>query len=1024
MSIVLKVRRFVFVILAGLALIPFAVPVLYAERLPVKLYTTADGLPSTQIKRIVRDSHGFLWFCTRNGLSRFDGAEFVNYNIIDGLPDPTINDLLESRSGVYWVATNGGGVSRFDPRVSTATQSALRFKHYAVGIHIASNRVNRLCEDLLGRIWAATDRGIFRLEAKHDASFQQVDLPVTPRAPGEESANAIMADRSGTVWVGFSSAGLFRVWPDGRIEQFAQRAKLPITPINSLLEDRTGRIWVGTWGHGLFRIEDGTGSNQPLAAQQFTTKDALPADSVHSMYQFPDGRLWAFTEMGIAEFDGNAFKPLDQINRLIGGVVEMAMEDRDGNLWLSSLHLGVTKLIRQGFTTWDQNDAPGLRFPYPLYTDANGEIIANGMKNWTINQFDGQRFTTVRPLLPPDPGNLWLNTGAYRDRFGEWWVTSRTGLYRFPQVRRLADLAHTSPKAVYRLGSGLSHDIVYRVYEDVRGDLWVGGLNENANNLTRWERASETFHPVKIPPEISDPQVPSVFLEDRAGNLWIAFQDGGLVRYRDGRFIVMQQADGWPHSQIMSGYLDQSGRLWLVGGAAGLMRIDDPAAESPRPTRIYTMADGLSSGNVRAVTGDQWGRIYIGTAAGIDRLDLAYNSVRHYTAADGLSNEFVVSAQRDRNGHLWFGTIEGLSRLVPEPDVPSVPPPVKIGALHVAGVPYGVSEIGEEAVGTLKLDAAQNNVQIDYFGVSFAFGERLRFQYKLENADREWSAPTEQRSVNYANLAPGSYRFLVRAINADGVVSAQPATVAFMILPPLWRRWWFMVLIVLSVGAAIYALYRYRVSHLLALERVRMRIAHDLHDDIGSNLSRIAMLSEVARQHLGGDDSEVTDRLTRVAAISRESVDALGDIVWAINPARDRLSDLTQRMRRVADDFCSARDIAFDIHTAIADHNARLDSDTRREVLLIFKECLNNIARHSGCTAVNAEFRQQDGWLVLQIGDNGKGIEPSRQNNGHGLNSMQQRAVRLGGELAITSDNSIGTTLRLTVPLSRRKRRF
>lgn len=1022
MSIVLTIRHFFLVILAVLALVPLASRVLHAERLPIKLYTTADGLPSTQIKRIVRDSHGFLWFCTRNGLSRFDGAEFVNYNIVDGLPDPTINDLLESRSGVYWVATNGGGVSRFDPRVSTAAQAALRFKQYSVGAHIASNRVNRLCQDLQGRIWAATDRGVFRLEAEHDASFQPVDLPVTPRAPGEESANAIIADRRGIVWVGFYSAGLFRLWPDGRIEQLTQRAKLPVTPISSLLEDHTGRMWVGTWGHGLFRLEGGTDSTQPLAAQQFTTKDALPTDSVHSMYQFPDGRLWAVTEKGIAAFDGNAFKSLGQINRLIGGIVEMAVEDRDGNLWLSSLHLGVTKLIRQGFTTWDQNDAPGLRFPYPLYTDASGEIIANGMNNWTINQFDGQRFTTVRPLLSPDPGNLWLNTGAYRDRFGEWWVTSRTGLYRFPQVRRLADLARTSPKAVYRRGSGLSYDSVYRLYEDVRGDLWVGGLNENTNNLTRWERVSESFQPVNIPPEIPDPQVPSVFLEDRAGNLWIAFQDGGLVRYRDGRFIVMQQADGWPPSQIMSGYRDQSGRLWLVGGAAGLIRIDDPLAERPRPTRIYTMADGLSSGNLRAVTGDQWGRIYIGTAVGIDRLDLAHNSVRHYTAADGLSNEFVVSAQRDRNGHLWFGTIDGLSRLVPEPDVPSVPPPVKIGALRIAGVPYGVSEIGEEAVGALKLDAAQNNVRIDYFGISFAFGERLRFQYKLESADSEWSAPTEQRSVNYANLAPGAYRFLVRAINADGVVSAQPATVAFMILPPLWRRWWFMVLIVLSVGAAIYALYRYRISHLLTLERVRMRIATDLHDDIGANLSRIAMLSEIARQRLDGNDLEVTDRLIRVATISQESVDALGDIVWAINPKRDRLSDLIQRMRRVADDFCSARGIAFDFRAAITDHAARLDTDMRREVLLIFKECLNNIARHSGCTVVNAEFSQQVGWLILQIGDNGKGIEPSQLNSGHGLSNMQARAQRLGGELNITSDN--GTMLRLRVPLGRPKRWF
>ncbi len=235
-------------------------------------------------------------------------------------------------------------------------------------------------------------------------------------------------------------------------------------------------------------------------------------------------------------------------------------------------------------------------------------------------------------------------------------------------------------------------------------------------------------------------------------------------------------------------------------------------------------------------------------------------------------------------------------------------------------------------------------------------------------------------------------------------------------LPALNSSLWMGALGATAFGGILYARYRFRVTQVLALDRVRMRIATDLHDDIGSNLSRIAMLSEVLRQGLAGSDAEIVERLAHIADISRESVEALSDIVWAVNPDKDRLSDLTQRMRRVADDFCCARGIDFAFRADFCGQDVKLGADTRREVLLIFKECVNNIARHSGCAAVAVEFRIEGGWLILKICDDGCGMNSACANHGNGLGNMRQRAARLGGRFEVASGTGAGTAVRLAVP--------
>ena len=504
--------------------------------------------------------------------------------------------------------------------------------------------------------------------------------------------------------------------------------------------------------------------------------------------------------------------------------------------------------------------------------------------------------------------------------------------------------------------------------------------------------------------------------EDRSGSIWVGFWGGGLARYRNGRFAVFTESDGVP-ANIGSIHVDRAGRLW-IGGGDGLGRVDAPGADRPAFVR-YTTAQGLTSNAVYSITDDLEGRVYLGMTSGVDRLDPLTGAVTHVALPDGLAGREVEVAFCDRQGTLWFGTSQGLVSLVPLPDRPGSPPAVFIGGLRISGVPRSISELGETHVPALDLGPNQNQVQIDFFSISTA-APVVRYQHKLESADEEWSEPTDQRSVNFASLSPGRYRFLVRAISADGLVSPVPASLDFRIAPPIWRRWWSVSATVLLLSMAMYAMHRIRVARLLELERVRTRIATDLHDDIGSSLTQIAILSEVAERRMTQRDPAVVQPISRVSSISRELVDSMSDIVWAIDPKHDRLLDLAARMRRFAVDMLATRPIALRFCSPDEWHDVPIDTDQRRQMFLVFKEAMHNAVRHSRCTEIQIDFGLEAQHLVLRVSDNGTGFEADGATEGHGLASMHARTRGIGGALHVTSQPGHGTVVRFEMPLASR----
>jgi signal transduction histidine kinase len=394
--------------------------------------------------------------------------------------------------------------------------------------------------------------------------------------------------------------------------------------------------------------------------------------------------------------------------------------------------------------------------------------------------------------------------------------------------------------------------------------------------------------------------------------------------------------------------------------------------------------------------------------------------VRHYTWADGLAKGIVQFAFRDHQGTLWFLTNDGISRFVPAPDPTPSPPPILITGLKIMGVPQPLSQLGEIELADLELPPARNEVEIEFLSLDFRQSADVRYQYMLEGTDERWSAPTDQRKVLYPSLTPGKYRFLVRAVTADGSASSRPAVAAFWVLAPVWKRWWFISLDAALATVVIYGLYRYRLAQLLAVERIRTRIATDLHDDIGSSLSQIAILSEVARRQSENAVPQLAGPLSDIAAISGELVDGMSDIVWAINPKHDHLGNLEYRMRRFANDALGVRNVNVEFRATAADPGLHIDTDVRRQVFLIFKEAVNNIARHAGADQVTVELAVAQDGLLLRVVDNGRGFDPAAAADGNGLANIRKRASDLGGAVELETAQNRGTTLTLRVPLVHR----
>jgi ligand-binding sensor domain-containing protein len=625
-------------------------PSVRGEGLPIRTYNTTDGLPQDAIQRIMQDSHGYMWFGTTGGLSRFDGYSFVNYGIDHGLPGENVTDVIETRPGEYWVATTRG-ICQFNP---ASAAPALPVPISRADKSSPMPRINRLLQGRSGRLWAGTDDGLFVLDPRDQtvagtnggAVFHSVGGFSTGHNPRIFS---LLEDRLQTLWIGTNTNGLYRRWPDGHMDHFSTGNGLYHT-VMAIAEDRRGRLWAGT-GLGLLLLSAEPKSGDAIGERFYPT--SAPTDNhIWDVISGSDGNLWLGTSDGVYEFDGKHWHRYSKGNGLTHDAIQTVFEDRDANLWIGSASAGVMKIGHSGITTFDERDGFTLDGIYSIFETRSGQLCATTgpLKNLFINCFDGQRFRPVRPNFPSR--FIYFGWGrqqtVVQDHLGEWWIATGQGLVRFGKTTEVAQLASMSPKAVYTKSNGLAGSDVFRIFEDSRGDIWVSTI-DNGGGLVRWERSRQAFQAYRRQDGIL--HAVTVFREDGSGNLWMGFYSGGIARFRGGHFRFFSNAEGLPAGRVFDLLFDHRNRLWASTFRGGLARSDDPGASSVH-FRTYTTANGLSGNELAAILEDRAGRIYVATHRGLDRIDPETDKITHYTARDGLATNHPEVALRDHSGYL------------------------------------------------------------------------------------------------------------------------------------------------------------------------------------------------------------------------------------------------------------------------------------------------------------------------------------------------------------------------------------
>lgn len=936
----------------------------FAQRLLLKDYTTADGLPDSRVAPIIQDSKGYLWFGTQAGLTRYDGKEFRWFGGAKEIPGIFGRDIAEDHRGAIWFAYTGfnrGGLLRY-------WNGAITNFGHAEGL--PGDEAGCVVEDAEHTIWAGSSRGLSRIRFT-DSARTRWTVDVYPDIP----AAALFVDSRKRLWIGTGNGDLYS-YSHGR---FRLKFRMGYVRPYAIYESRNGELWVG----GI----SGAVVVTPNGVEQFGPHDGLPERGVWSFIEDNQGNFWVGTVEGLYRMHRTPSSTRFAKERSFGDalVYDMCL-DAEGNTWFAS-DPGLRKLLAADLVV-DFPGRTGLATPGfgPIAQQPDGTILF-GSRNLGVFALKGTlllygkavnpRTTfTVLDIFPESPERTWfgmkhqallLQDGNVTHQFKDYGQTSALSIHcieRLPSDEILLG----SNEGLKRLGGG---------------DSLLPMHHPDLDSLVIFDMARQSLKTSK---------------EQADDTLWLATDRGLRIVGIEGTAIKHARRVSELRLDETIVYvllMDRQNRLVCGTDGQGVVVYD-----GARFTR-YTRDDGLVGDRVYALAQDSLGQIWIGTSSGLSCFD--GQSFRNFRHEQGLSEIGLHGLMTDRDGNLWASSFPGISKLRPQRFFKSTrPPPIYILDMQVDTLHLG-------AAPDIQLDPDPAVITFRYAGLSFTDEANVRYKYRLDGFDRDWSVPVTQREVRYTHLGSGRYTFQVIARSADGVWSDSPAMISFSILPPLWARWWFITGGLVIIIGAVYGLYRYRLEKALQLERTRSRIAMDLHDDIGSSLTRISVLSEVARRQIDGDALARAETLARIGESARELIESLGDIVWSVDPKHDALQNVIRRIVEFGQDVCEGKGIVFETDIQATFDQTTLSLEQRRDVYLVFKEAINNMVRHSQATRVRFSVRELESTAILELVDDGVGYQAESESAGHGLVTMQERARRAGAMLTTDSKPGHGT---------------
>jgi signal transduction histidine kinase/ligand-binding sensor domain-containing protein len=1019
----------------------------------VTRYTAGRDLPQNTIRALLQTQDGYLWIGTLAGLARFDGVKFRVFDASNTpeMRDDAINALAEDRlDESLWINTGNGLLryrrhrfERFDaehgvpqpfgelwPARGGGVWYSPTFGHVALlqngkvttrelrpagplgflvtqvreeengnllvlmhaglfGLDLASGTVTRLgppgatdasyrhfIEQSDGTILLAAREGLWRRNAAGWEQIESVD------AGDVQSPARVWPSGGGGFWIPWSGNGPPRVarFRAGRSE-FVDLTGVPNYPLTWLLEDREGHLWLGT--------ESGLCQLRPKTVQVYAREQGLRNDAVKTATRGPDGTIWLGTAEGASGIKDGQVTNLPPVEPANWGRAEGLLADRRGRVWYGARHHNVVAFDRG---SWGA--------PAPLQL-----------------------------------GDSWVRT-LYEDRRGRVWGGFDRGVAWIDEAG-----------AVRELPQRLSNSDVRVIHEDRRGDLWFGTYGGGLNRL----RAGQVDVYKTARGEYNNRAW--CIHEDESGVFWVGSRNG-LNRFVPPGVEVEGPARVGP-----------AGGLGSTSSRGGAQAAEVGAANA-NASRFFTFTtvQGLRENIVNNVQEDDFGNLWLSGLQGIYRVsrrelnEVAAGrqpqaQVLAFGESDGMLNSQCnggvtqPSGCKDQDGGIWFPTARGVARVDPGAiHGNAVAPPVVIeqvraddAVIYGDDSPAGGAEAGArpDAGGVppvrglgspYRLEAGRARaIEFLYTANSFAAPHRMRFKYQLEGYDAVWRHDDQnRRAVLYTNLRPGRYRFRVTACNNHGVWSDAPAEFAFALAPHFWQTWLFYVLagtllVGLAAGVQAYRLRWERRLHKLeqqkALANERTRIARDLHDDLGTALTGLALEVDVLRR-ADGDGPDHVRRLGEASARIRALAGRMREVVWAVNPRCDTVSSLASFLEQQTGQFLKADGLRCHLDFPEDIPALPLDGESRHQLALCVREALSNAVRHAAASEIVLGLRLDSDHLVLRIADNGRGFHVAEgRARGRGLANVQGRLERIGGRCDCRSAPGAGTTLEFRVPL-------
>jgi signal transduction histidine kinase/ligand-binding sensor domain-containing protein len=843
--------------------------------------------------------------------------------------------------------------------------------------------------------------------------------------------SALCGDRKGAVWVGVKRLGVFQVVGDKLIPLNGPDEDALRDP-HCLLVDDSGGIWIGAGDDLLLSCNSGEWHRHKVPRH-------LAKPFLSALAQDSEGTIWAGSAGGgLIQLKENRVSGVPPASGLAGSLVEALLVDREGKLWVGT-DSGLHRLRRKRLFALGQNEGLGFGVVQGMAEVAPGIMWAvkpsDGLYRW-----DGRTFSrlTAGGLLPRDTR---INAILVA-RDGVCWVAGANGLLRYKDPIAAADEVKLFKLPDFEILS---------LAEDKAGNLCAGTREGKLFWLRRGEWLPQS--------NFAQTNAITAVIAETQDSIWIGTDGAGLYHLERGTVDHIDRADGLLSDVIRALYLDSRGVLWIGTAAGGLSRWREGRLAN------FTTREGLPDNTISQILEDDADRLWLGTSGGIacvgkrglddfsaGRSPAIYSQL--FGRAEGMLSEqciggFHPAGLKTKSGQLWFSTSKGAVVVDPRSQPTNAPVlSVVIEEVLVDGIPTSEppapvlkpDEGSPNAVSkasSLRIKPGKHRFELRYTGLSFDAPESLRFRYRLEGLDPDWVDAGQRRAAFYSYVPAGEYRFHVMACNADGVWTASVAEVSLSVLRHFWQAWWFLGLagigFLTSVGGTVRFVEKRklqkrleRLEHERALERERTRIAQDLHDEMGAKLCRIMFLSEHAR----GDTikpAEMKHEMNSIARASREVLQSLDEIVWAVNPRNDSLEHVASYIGQYTQDYFHRTGIECELAMPAEFPLCALSSQTRHHLFLATHEALTNILKHSGATRAQLSMKYASSALEISVSDNGKGfVSPAVETGngraaavaGEGLSNMRQRLRDIGGNCVIESGPGKGTSIRFVLPLN------